>query len=193
MGVHKFFHFGVLPNLISALTYCNLHSIVHIEISLRSSITMAPSRKRVRKKKRTAKTSGKNITKTDKTQKSICNYVQAGVKNSVRTKNAKNEQKKLNKTAKEKELVIINDKFYRTWVIGDPLNPPFDCTTDYENELERDRLNRNKAEEFNYDSSDMSSSKYKEPSVTSWAKGETLSVTSMEVLEMITKHRNDRK
>lgn len=154
---------------------------------------MAQSRKLLKKKKRTAKTSCRNITKLDKTQKSICNYVQVGVKNNVRTKNAKNEKKQLNRTAKEKELVIINDKFYRTFVIGDPLNPPFDCTTDYENELERERMNRNKAEEFNYDSSVMSSSKYKEPSVTSWAKGETLSVTSMDVLEMITKHRNDRK
>jgi len=42
--------------------------------------------------------------------------------------------KKLSKKeiAKAKEIEIINDKFYRTFVIGDPMNPPLDCCTDFD-------------------------------------------------------------
>ena len=95
--------------------------------------------------------------------------------------------------AKEKEFIIINDKFYRTFVIGDPLNPPEDCTTEYENQMEREKLMKNQTELFEYNSSDMSSSTYRDPSLTSWAKGESLSVTSTDVLEMIFRNKNDKK
>jgi hypothetical protein len=144
---------------------------------------MAPSKKQHKKKRRTVKKSTTNIQKKDNSQMSMSNFIVPHVKKNAKVRSAIIKKKTATQIAKEKELIIINDKFYRTFVIGDPLNPPIDCTTEYDIQLEREKTMKNNQEECVYNSSDMSSSNYRESSVTSLAKGESLSVTSLDVLE----------